>query len=246
MFWLISFFTLGSVLGSFANVCIWRLPRKESIAWPPSHCPHCQGKLRPQHLLPLISWLALRGKCAMCKGTISIRYPAVELATALLFAAIGYRWQLSITSLQYCTLSLALIISVATDISHREVPDEVSLGSAAILAVVAIVTAQWGHLLGGILLFSILFLIAVASRGGMGGGDIKLALAIGLGLGWKLALVSLALAIVVGGVLATALLLRGNRGKALPFAPFLAAGTWITMFCGEKLVEFYLSIVLRL
>lgn len=246
MFWLILFFVLGSVLGSFANVCIWRLPRKESIAWPPSHCTQCQGKLRPQHLLPLISWLALRGKCAMCKGKISLRYPAVELATALLFAAIGYKWQLSITSLQYCILSLALIISVATDISHREVPDQVSLGTAAILALIALLTAQWGHLLGGILLFGILFLIAVASRGGMGGGDIKLALAIGLGLGWKLGLVALALAIVFGGVLATVLLLRGNRGKALPFAPFLAAGTWIAMFLGGILVEFYLSIVLRL
>lgn len=234
------------MLGSFANVCIWRLPRKESIAWPPSHCTQCQGKLRPQHLLPLISWLALRGKCAMCKGKISLRYPAVELATALLFAAIGYKWQLSITSLQYCILSLALIISVATDISHREVPDQVSLGTAAILALIALLTAQWGHLLGGILLFGILFLIAVASRGGMGGGDIKLALAIGLGLGWKLGLVALALAIVFGGVLATVLLLRGNRGKALPFAPFLAAGTWIAMFLGGILVEFYLSIVLRL
>lgn len=246
MFWLITFFVLGSVLGSFANVCIWRLPRNESIVWPPSHCPHCQGKLRPQHLLPLISWLALRGKCAMCKGKISLRYPAVELVSALLFAAIGYKWQLSVTTLQYCTLSLALIISVATDISHREIPDEVSLGAAAILAIAALLTAQWGHLLGGIILFSILFLIAVVSRGGMGGGDIKLALAIGLGLGWKAGLIALVLAIVIGGVLATVLLLRGTRGKALPFAPFLAAGSLIAMFWGDILAEFYVSIVMGL
>lgn len=182
----------------------------------------------------------------MCKGKISLRYPAVELATALLFAAIGYKWQLSITSLQYCILSLALIISVATDISHREIPDEVSLGAGAVLALVALLTTQWNNLLGGLLLFGILYLIAVASRGGMGGGDIKLALAIGLGLGWKLGLAALALAIVFGGVLATVLLLRGTRGKALPFAPFLAAGTLTAMFWGEMLVEFYVSIVLML
>lgn len=88
-------FLLGAVLGSFANVCIWRLPRRESIVWPPSHCPLCREKLKPWHMVPIFSWFLLRGKCAYCGGGISLRYPLVEAATAAVFAAIGYAWGLS-------------------------------------------------------------------------------------------------------------------------------------------------------
>ena len=98
----IVFFLLGAILGSFANVCVWRLPRGESIVWPPSHCPHCQELLKPLHLVPILSWLILRGRCATCGGKISLRYPLVELATASLFALIGWRWGLSILAGKYC------------------------------------------------------------------------------------------------------------------------------------------------
>lgn len=240
------FFGLGAVLGSFANVCIWRLPRGESITWPPSHCPRCQARLKPWHLVPILSWVFLRGKCGMCGGKISVRYPVVEFITALLFAAIAYKWGLSLLTLQYCILSLALVISVATDLSNREIPDQISLGAALILAVIALITASWGNFLGGALLFAILLLIAVASKGGMGGGDIKLALAIGLGLGWKLGLVALVLAFLVGGVVAIILLFSGKRGKEVPFAPFLAAGTLIAMFWGDVIIKQYIAFSLLL
>lgn len=237
----VSFFILGSILGSFANVCIWRLPRGESIAWPPSHCPQCQARLKAWHLIPIFSWAFLGGKCVACAGKISLRYPLVELGTASLFALIGYTWGLSVLTLQYCILSLTLVICVGTDFSHREIPDVVSLGSATALAVIALFSAQWGNFLGGAMLFAILLLVAIASKGGMGGGDIKLVLAIGLGLGWQQGLLALALAILIGGVLAIFLLARGNRGKALPFAPFLAIGAWLAMFFGNSLIDAYIS-----
>ncbi|MGI6364881.1 MAG: prepilin peptidase [Bacillota bacterium] len=239
-------FVLGAILGSFANVCIWRFPRGESIAWPPSHCVHCQGQLKPWHLVPILSWVFLGGKCAMCGGRISFRYPVVELASALLFGAIGWQWGISLLTLRYCILTLALVIAVGTDLSHQEIPDQVSLGASAILGLIALVTLSWGNLLGGALLFCLLFLIAVASRGGMGGGDIKLALGIGLSLGWKLGLVALAVAFMVGGILAIALLIRGKRGKALPFGPFLALGAWIAMFFGDILIDLYITFSLSL
>lgn len=237
---------LGSVLGSFANVCIWRLPRGESIAWPPSHCTHCDGKLRPWHMVPVFSWLVLRGKCAMCGGPISNQYPLVELSTAILFGIIGYRWGISIQTATYCILTLALIIIIGTDLSHREIPDQVSLGASAVLGAIALATLNWHALLGGLVLFIILFLIAVASRGGMGGGDIKLSLAIGLALGWKLGLLALVAAFLAGGALAVILLIRGKRGKMLPFGPFLAAGAWIAMFWGEWIIELYWNFSLLL
>jgi prepilin signal peptidase PulO-like enzyme (type II secretory pathway) len=149
-------------------------------------------------------------------------------------------------SLKYCILTLALIISVGTDISHQEIPDEVSLGASAILGLITLVTLDWQGLLGGAVLFSLLFLVALASRGGMGGGDIKLALGIGLALGWKLGLVALAIAILAGGVLAVILLVAGKRGKALPFGPFLALGAWGAIFFGEYLINLYITVSLSL
>lgn len=231
----------GGILGSFANVCIWRLPREESIAWPPSHCPKCQERLKPWHLVPVFSWVFLRGRCGNCGGSISLRYPIVELATAIIFGFIGYNWGLSIETLAFCLLSFALVISVGTDLSHRIIPDQVTLGASACLLVLALVTQSWGNLVGGLALFLLFFLIALASRGGMGGGDIKLSLAIGLALDWKLALVAIAVAFISGGLLAIVFLIRGMRKKALPFGPFLALGAWAAMFWGEKLIELYLD-----
>lgn len=242
----VAFGLVGAVLGSFANVCIWRLPREESIVWPPSHCVHCQGQLRPWHMVPVLSWVFLGGRCAMCRGAISIRYPLVELATAIFYAGIGWKWGLSIFTLKYCLLTLALVIAVGTDFSHQIIPDQISLGASAALAAIALASQDWTGLLGGAILFGLLLLIAVGSRGGMGGGDIKLALAIGLALGWRLGLVSLFLAFMVGGILAVAVLIRGRRREALPFGPFLALGAWIAIFFGEALFDLYITVSLLL
>jgi len=151
-----------------------------------------------------------------------------------------------VQALKYCILTLALIISVGTDLSHQEIPDLVSLGSSGLLAVINLACLNWNGIIGGALLFGLLFLIAVASRGGMGGGDIKLGLAIGLALGWKLGLAGLVLAFIIGGVLAIFKLLRGYKKQALPFAPFLAAGATVVMLYGEELIDMYISFSLFL
>lgn len=184
----------------------------------------------------------------MCGDRISWRYPVVELSTALLFALVGWYWQLSLSSVSYLVLIFSLVVAVGTDISHREIPDSISLGASALLLVLALAGRNWPALVGGVLLFSILFLIAVASRGGMGGGDIKLSLAIGLALGWQLGLVALFLAFLAGGLLATVLMLfRRAKGKAeVPFGPFLASGAVLAMFWGDRLVQLYVHLSLNL
>lgn len=240
------FAILGAILGSFANVCIWRLPRGESIVWPPSHCVHCQERLRPWQLVPVLSWLWLRGRCAFCGKAISFQYPLVEFTSALLFGVIYWQWGPTVLALKYFILSLALLIAVGTDFSHREIPDQVSLGAAALLAIVDLIVLDWSAFIGGAILFSFLLLIAVVSRGGMGGGDIKLALAIGLALGWQLALVALVLAILLGGLPATIMLAFGKKGQALPFGPFLALGAWVAMFFGSYIIELYIALSLSL
>lgn len=154
--------------------------------------------------------------------------------------AIYYHCSFSIQAIVYCIITLALVVAVGTDLSHREIPDLISLGIAGILGIAALLSKDWGALLGGILLFVILLLIAVASRGGMGGGDIKLSLAIGFALGWQLGIVALAVAFIIGGCIAVFMIMRGGRGKVLPFAPFLAVGTWIAIFWGHDLIGIYM------
>lgn len=247
-FWAAIFGVFGLLLGSFANVCIWRLPRGESISWPPSHCVHCQQPLKPWHLVPVFSWLFLNGRCAMCGGRIAWRYPVVELTTAILFVLVGWFWLGTLVSVRYLVLIFALVVAVGTDISHQEIPDEISLGASGVLFILALVTRDWSVLAGGALLFGLLYLIALASRGGMGGGDIKLALAIGLTLGWRLGLVALFIAFLIGGLLAVFLMLfRRAAGKAqIPFGPFLAAGAVGAMFLGTWIIQGYLNFSLML
>lgn len=184
----------------------------------------------------------------MCGGSIAWRYPVVELITALLFALTGWFWQVSFQAIRYLILIFALVVAVGTDFSHREIPDEISLGASAILFILALISRSWSALIGGALLFCLLFLIALASRGGMGGGDIKLSLAIGLALGWRLGLVAVFLAFLVGGIMAVVLMLfRRAAGKAqVPFGPFLALGALAAMFLGERLIQGYLEFSLIL
>lgn len=178
----------------------------------------------------------------MCSGPISPSYPAVELATAVFFGVFGWKWGLTLLTLKYCILTLALVIATGTDFSHQEIPDHVSLGAATLLGMIALVSRDWRGILGGALLFTLLFLIALASRGGMGGGDIKLALGIGFALGWDLGLVSLGIAFITGGILAVFMLLSGKRQKAVPFGPFLALGAWGAMFFGGAIIDLYINI----
>jgi leader peptidase (prepilin peptidase) / N-methyltransferase len=165
---------LGLCVGSFLNVVAYRLPRGESIVWPGSHCPRCHAPIRAWQNLPVLSWLALRGRCARCHGRISLRYPAVELVTGGIFAAVALRFGAAPTTLAWLVLAAALVAAALIDFEHRIIPDEISLGGLAfgLLAVPALHAWQgasyrlaleqslWGALLGGGVLWTVGFLHA--------------------------------------------------------------------------------------
>ncbi len=237
-------FVLGTIIGSFANVCIHRLPERHSLVFPASHCPHCQRTLRPWHNVPLLSYLWLRGRCAFCKAPISWRYPLVELMCGLLYAFLYHQFGVSWQGLIYTLLGTSLLIVSFIDLAHKIVPDAITLpgiltGLLASLwfTPVGLVDALIGAALGG----GLFFLVAVLSRGGMGGGDIKLIAMIGAFLGWQAVLVTIFLAALSGAVIGLALMALKKKGRkdAVPFGPFLAVGAFVAMIWGTDLIQWY-------
>jgi leader peptidase (prepilin peptidase)/N-methyltransferase len=243
----------GLAIGSFLNVVIYRVPVGESIVSPPSKCPKCGHEIRNRHNIPVFGWLVLRGKCADCANPISPRYPLVELATGLIFAAITLdvgklHWALP-AYLYFAAAGLALAM---IDIDHKRLPDKIVLPSypviAALLTIAAAVDHDWSALaragIGAVALLAFYFLIAFAYPAGMGFGDVKLS---GI-LGSLLAYISWGTLFVgaFGGFLLGALggvavlaLGRGDRKTAIPFGPFMIAATLLAVFVGARLSHWY-------
>ena len=242
-------FVLGLVVGSFLNVCIWRLPREESIIRPGSHCPACSTALRARDLVPVLSWIILRGRCRHCSEEISARYPAVELLTGILFLWCHLFLGLSPALVVALVFSAFMVTITFIDLDHQIILD----GMLALLAGVGLILqlwtggVSWMNMLigvavgGGLLLF-----LAVISRGGMGGGDVKFAAALGFWLGWPGILLGLFIGFVSGGVISLLLLLTGIRGRKdfIPFGPFIALGAWITLLYGRKILDWYLGFLI--
>lgn len=224
---------------------IYRLPRGESVVYPPSHCPLCRARLKPADLVPLVSWLLLQGKCRYCGGRIPVRYPLVELATGMVFLILAsrfYGWQL--VSLQ--VLAAVLISAAVIDYRHGIIPNSLVLAGFVLglgLSFFNPVLGWQQHLLGVIAGGGPLLALAVLSRGGMGGGDIKLAAVMGLFLGPRLVLLALCLGSLLAGLAGMVLLLLGKKGRkdTLVFGPFLAAGAFAAIMWGQQLVAWYLS-----
>ncbi len=240
-------FIFGTILGSFLNVVIYRLPRGQSLLAPGSRCPHCGRPIRWWDNIPLLSFLLLRGRCRNCRMPIGWRYPAVEFATGALlvvlwlhFAPAG-RW-LTLVNAAVCCLLLVPIFFI--DLEHRLVPNAITYpGLVAALALAAaggrLIDAAVTAAAAGALFFA----IAVASRGGMGGGDVKLAAMLGAFLGWPDTGVAILLAFVGGAAVGIALIglrLR-TRKDAIPFGPALAAGAVIAIFAADPLLRWYLG-----
>ena len=238
------FFIYGIIFGSFFNVVGLRVPKKESIVSPPSHCTKCNRRLRPLDLIPIFSYLVLRGKCRGCGQKISPVYPLIELVTGVLFAfsfiRLGFSFELIIALL---FVSLLVIITVS-DIAYMIIPDKVLLPFAIaflILRWLIPTSPWWDSLLGAAVGFSILYLIAVVSKGGMGGGDIKLFFVIGLVLGTVNTLLTLFLASLIGSVVGIYVLKKTGKGRKTPvaFGPSIAAAAVISYFFGADFVEWY-------
>jgi leader peptidase (prepilin peptidase)/N-methyltransferase len=229
----------GLAIGSFLNVVIARVPAGRSLVRPGSACPGCSALLKWYDNIPVLSFLVLRGRCRACGMTISWRYPIVEMITAgvLVFAyvALGPTADFALA----VVLLPALIAITGIDLEHQLIPDAITLPGILVGLLLNLATGRisWVESVIGILLGGgLFFLIILVSRGGMGGGDLKLGAMLGAFLGWKALLFGLFVAIVLGGVIGAALLATGVRGRKdpIPFGPFLAAGGAMALVWGER------------
>jgi leader peptidase (prepilin peptidase)/N-methyltransferase len=254
---------LGLVIGSFLNVVVYRVPAGIPLTRE-SRCPACDAPVRPWQNVPVVSWLALRGRCASCGATISPRYPLVELATGLAFAGVVWLFLaqpslplaasvvVTIAYLYFAAITIALAL---IDIDTHRLPNSIVLPSYAVAAALFILAcvlgADWSALLraaiGAAALYLFYFVLRVVRPGGMGGGDVKLAGVVGAylaWLGWGALAVGAFAAFLVGGVFGVALILmrRAGRKTAIPFGPFMLAGAWIGILSGEILAGWYLGL----
>lgn len=243
---LIYILIVGLTLGSFYNVVGLRVPLKKSIVAPRSACPKCNHQLTAIELIPVLSYIMQGGKCRRCKASVTPLYPIVELMTGLLFLAaplvLGWSSELFIA---WTLISLFMIIFVS-DITYMIIPDKVLLVFAGIFLLERALfplNPWWDSIVGAIVGFVLLLLIAMISKGGMGGGDIKLFALIGLVVGVKLVLLSFFLATLFGAIFGVVGLLIGKlkRKNPIPFGPFIAAGTLTAYFFGEVIIQAYLA-----
>jgi leader peptidase (prepilin peptidase)/N-methyltransferase len=237
---------LGLVLGSFLNLCIDRLPRGESILTTHSHCDACGHTLGPLDLVPVLSYLALRGRCRYCGARVSLRSPLVELGTAALFALVWLRFSTSLQGVLVALYGCLLIPILVIDLEHHRVLNKLSypaIGLALAAAVIAPGRSPWEMLAGGGLGFGLFLLLAVVYPAGMGMGDVKLAAFIGLAVGTPQVLLALFLAFLFGGALSGILVLVKAIGRRDPiaFAPFLAAGAMTTLFFGDQILGWWMA-----
>lgn len=262
-------FIFGSIVGSFLNVCIHRMPKSESVVWPRSHCPKCQKRIPGYDNIPFISFILLGGKCRFCKEKISLRYPLVELLTALLTVALFDRFGLTYSFFLYMVMLWGLIISTFVDIPHRIIPDEVSVGGLIIGFIMVSIMGfafgpfkfsffpMWWSLKGIIVGGGIIYLTGVIfdlvyfkwlkrpAIGGetesMGGGDVKLLAMIGAFMGWKLALLTFFLAPFLGIVIGVINLIS-KKDHTIPYGPFLSIAALLSLFWGNRIIQLILPL----
>ena len=240
---------LGLLVGSFANVCISRLPKKESVVFPASHCTSCNTPIRAVDNIPIISYLILQGQCRSCGQRISAIYPAIELITGLLMASVFYKFGLSWECLIFAIVVPALVIITAIDIEHQIIPDVITLPGIVLgLAAGTYLNGFWDSLIGCLLGGGLFLLLAevyfkIRNTVGMGGGDIKYIAAAGALLGW----VQVLLVIFIGALAGALFGAMGMSIKKLdflskiPFGPFLALATLVSIFFGNDILALYLS-----
>ncbi|CAG0953529.1 leader peptidase (prepilin peptidase) / N-methyltransferase [Geobacteraceae bacterium] len=248
-------FLLGAAVGSFLNVCIYRLPAGESIVSPPSRCPACGARIRPWHNIPILGWLILRGKCRDCGAPISPRYPLVELLNGLLTLALFLKFGPSLTFLVLFVFCSALVAITFIDLDHQIIPDVISLPGIVVGFACSFVlpwlgwkSSLIGIVAGGGSLLLVAWLYELfTKKEGMGGGDIKLLAMMGAFLGWRSVPFIIFASSLIGSVIGvTLMLIQKKDGKlAIPFGPFLAAGAVLYIFYGKAIITWYLTLGAR-
>lgn len=245
IFWFF-YLILALLIGSFLNVVAFRIPMGESLLKPASYCPSCNHNLSFFDKLPIISYLKLRGKCRYCHTKISLIYPVGELLTLITFILIpvfiGFSAELVIAYL----FSLIMITVTISDIRYKIIPDKIVYPGILLIFILRLLIHPipfWNYILGAVIFGGFLLLVAIISRGGMGGGDIKLFFLIGLALGWQDALLALFLASLSGTIFGAILLLTGKikKRELIPFGPFIFIGTMIAYFLGKDIWHWYIS-----
>ncbi|MBX3329048.1 MAG: prepilin peptidase [Nitrospira sp.] len=243
----------GALIGSFLNVCIYRLPRQESIAWPGSHCPKCSHPIAWYDNIPILSYLALAGRCRHCAVRIPFRYPLVEILNAAGYVSLLWFFGPSWMTVAYGLLYSALLVVAGTDLSHKIIPNAVTfpgimlgLVCATTILPLGFLNSLLGILVGG----GILWLLAWASpylfgKEGMGGGDIKLLAMIGAFLGWKPALMTIMVGSFLGSLVGVSLIATQviKREDYIPFGPFLVCGALVALFFGQSILDWYQGIL---
>ena len=238
---------LGLVLGSFLNVVIHRVPLRESIVFPSSHCPNCEAQIKVYDNVPVLSYLLLRGRCRNCKELIPIRYPVVETATAALFGAAVYAFGISFRLGAALVFILVLIALAGTDYEYRLLPNLI-VGPATVSGFILSAFLRpdwwWVYPLAALILAGILFLLAIIYPGGMGMGDVKMGGMLGAFLGPYAAL-AIFLGALSGAIAGGILMSTGKmpRRTAMPFGVFMSFGGLVTLFVGPDLWGYYLDLV---
>lgn len=242
------FFIFGLVFGSFFNVVGLRVPKGESIVSPPSHCTNCQRRLTTRDLVPVLSFLFLKGKCRNCEAKIHWVYPLMEFVTAFLFTLAYLELGLNPELIIALLFTSLLIIITVSDIAYMLIPNKILLVFGVLLVVGRMFIQSdpwWDSIVGAFGGFLILLLVAILSKGGIGGGDIKLFFIIGVVLGIYSTLLALFLASVIGLIVGVVLLNYRKQGRKtpIPFGPSIALASIITYFYGEQILEWYMNLL---
>lgn len=236
---------VGAAIGSFLNVCIYRLPRDLSLVSPPSACPSCKAPIRWFDNVPVLGWILLGGKCRACRAAISPRYPLVEATIGLLWLGSAWAWGINLEALTAAVLGTLLVGIALTDAEHYLIPDEFTLGGLVLGLALSVRDGQAGliaALIGAVVGFTTLYAVAwlgekAFGKEAMGGGDIKMMAMVGAFLGWKGALLTLFLGALVGSVIFGPIAWKTK--KLVPFGIFLAVGAAATWLVGDPLLAWY-------
>lgn len=241
-------FLLGISVGSFLNVCILRIPAGESIVTGPSHCPRCGRRLKWYELIPIFSFLALRGRCSGCKSAISPQYPLIEALNGALWMLCLAVMGLTPMAAVACLFASALIVVGVIDARTMEIPPGATIAVLVLGGIASALDRQnWlSHLIGLFAVSLPLALLFYITRGrGIGGGDVKLMAACGLLLGWKLALLGFFLGCLFGALIHLGLMAAKKAGRTLSFGPYLALGCFTALLFGDSLLSWYLGLFLN-
>ena len=244
LFYTLTIVLFGILIGSFLNVCIYRIPKHENITTTRSHCMSCGNVIRWYDLVPVISFLLLRGKCRDCGAKLSIQYPIIELLNGLLYCLVFAVMGPTIKSVLICALTSALIVIAVIDWRTYEIPFGLNV-FIAVLGLINLITdrSNWlGYVIGAVCVSGFLLILYLVTRGrGIGGGDIKLMAAAGLFLGWKNCILAFVIGCVLGSIIHIIRMKVSKEDHVLAFGPYLAAGIFIACLWGDMIVDAYLG-----